>query len=747
MTEKIKLDKAQVEKAQEAEKKEKNKHRLTLTAEQKAELVERVCYLVEKDEGDRKDYITMRQKVRDMYDAKRAPKSDPWPNCANVSTQLVNMSVELLHSRLFPAAWNQDLIYWKPMEKNDVENIENVNKFMSWVIRDMNFSNTVDDSTHNTILDGTVVYKIRWVADWKWIQRKIVIEENPIKKMKRIVMRFLGGKKEFEVPQRKYKIIYEYKKFERCKVEILDLEDVGFPTNSVPSSLEEDLEYIWHRTYPSYLELKEMETMGYYENVDNVGTKIESVLKEGTKKSSVDAEGTKITQNKLNYNCEVIEFYDKYDYNNDGIREDIIITIEKKSKTFLEARSLLAVSRINERPFVIGQFIRRSNRMYGKGAGEIALPFEEEANAIHNQRLDAGTMSITPFGVYRAGSGFKPEDIVMQPNLWVPVDDVNDAKWINVQNNVMVSFQEERMLMELLEKILSVGSYQSGQESDINRSRSTARGTLAIIQQGEVRFAILGKRIQVPISRVLNKVLRQYQDKIPPGLAGRVLGEDGESLFPDGIAPEDLAGAFDCYLVLDSTGGSKQADRQVREAIYQNFAQNPFLMNNPAGFWQLSADTLKATGLYDDVEQLIGPKPQQNPLNKSVADENYLMMQGTPVEVSPTDNVIEHLIGHSSFRDSAEFAMMPPEYRELFDQHMEATKMQIKEQIMKMGQGGQQQQQQQQPPQMQPPPQMGAMNNANQAGANVGPPPVGGMAPNQPAPGAGIPGAEQTYSQ
>lgn len=731
-----KLDSKQVDQARQDEKKELNKYKLDLTPEQKQELVERVCYLVDKDTADRKEFIDTRYKVRKMYEGIREAKSDPWKNCANVSTQIVNMVVELLHSRLLPTAWNEDLVYWQPMENTDIPNVENVQKFMKWVVKEMRLASVIDDFVHNLILDGTSVLKIRWVPEWKWVQRKIPIPESVTAKLKRVVMMFVGGKKNYKVPEQRYKITYEYKKFEHCRAEIIDLEDVGFPTYSVPMTREEELEYIWHRNWLSLNELKEMEAFGHYENVDAIGAHLDSVLVEGTKKADLDAEKTKITQNKHNTLNEIIEFYDKYDYNDDGVREDIIVTIDKKSKTFLDARQLLGYSRINERPFVIGQLIRRPNRMFGKGMGEVVMPLEEEINAIHNQRLDAGTMSIIPFGVYRAGSGFKPENLEVEPGLWVPVDDINDAKWITVPNNVMISFQEERMLMELVEKLTSVGGYQSGQESDINRTRATARGTLAIIQQGEIRFTVLGKRCQLPLARALTKILRQYQDKIPPGLGARILGEDGETLFPNGIAPEDLAGGYDAYMVLDSTAGSKQQDRDMRSFIYQNFMMNPFLAQNPAGLWQLSADTLKATGLYEDPEQILGPKPTQQNYNNP-AEENTRMLQGEEVHTNPTDNVIEHLISHYTFRDSGAFATMPVEYRVNFDEHLKETKMQMAQSVQSMLQPGQQAQ-----------PQPGGIANAPgqggpQPGAPMGPAQLGGVeAPPQEA-GAGVPGAGQ----
>jgi hypothetical protein len=112
--EKVDLDKKQVKKAQEEEKKVHKQYSLDLTEAQQEELVERVVYLVEKDEADRKEYIDVRKKVRDMYEGKVTVKNDPWKGCANVKTQLVHMSCELLHSRLFPASYNEDLIYYKP---------------------------------------------------------------------------------------------------------------------------------------------------------------------------------------------------------------------------------------------------------------------------------------------------------------------------------------------------------------------------------------------------------------------------------------------------------------------------------------------------------------------------------------------------------------------------------------------------------------------------------------------------------
>jgi hypothetical protein len=110
-------------------------------------------------------------------------------------------------------------------------------------------------------------------------------------------------------------------------------------------------------------------------------------------------------------------------------------------------------------------------------------------------------------------------------------------------------------------------------------------------------------------------------------------------------------------------------------------------------------------------------------------------VQGQKVEPSPTDNVIEHLMGHFTFRDSVEFVSMPLEYRGNFDAHIEATKQQIKDQVMKMVQAN--------IPQPEgvgqlPPPQPGEMNG-NQAGTDMGNAEQPGLGTVTGAPGGGMP--------
>ena len=608
---------------------------------------------------------------------KRNPESDPFPNCANVKTMVLAMTVELLHAKLFPTVYNDELTYWIPQEKADIDTAENVSKFMKWALRSMKFVGIVDDAVKNLILEGTCVTKTRWEEEWKWIQRRMKKKEVIANKLKNIILNMMGRKIEKKVTEDDWDITYDYKKFENCVVDVLPLEDVGFPVHAVPGADETKLRHIWHRTHPFIGDLKDKADMGWFINVDKIDNFCTTEAATGTEKAKMDAEGVKDSTAAIaEAPLQLIEWYGRYNIPGKG-RIECIFWVEKRSKTFLGGMPLLNISRINKRPFTIGQLIKRTNRMYGKGIGDFIKELEKEMNSIHNQRLDAGTMSIVPMGVYRAASGLTPEEIQIRPGLWIPMDDVNDAKWLVMPNNVMVSFQEEKMIMEQVEKIASVGSYQSGQESGINRSRSTARGTLAIIQQGDQRFITLAKRIQVFLAKILTSILQQYQEKIPPGLEHRILGDDGDPIFPEGIAPEDIAGGYDVYQGLDATGGSKAMQQQVAATLYSGMIENPLVMRNPGGLWELTADAFRAAGKVD-IERYIGPKPKpQADLSKTVMEENMLMLQGHKVRISPLDNVIEHLTGHIAFRDSPDGNSMPPENLKLLEDHILETKQQL----------------------------------------------------------------------
>lgn len=585
---------------------------LPLSEEEKDKLVEKVLYDVEQDESARKDFIDKVSEIVDLYEGK-VMKEPIFEGAANVSTRIVTMVVEILHSILYPSVWNEDLHYWVPVEATDIPEADAVSKFMSWDSTHNKLKLLISDWVKALILEGTCVTKTRWDERWKWIQKKTVDLKSIVKSVKKVLRTLAGGKLEVEVDDSVYTVEYVPVKRELAATDVIPLEDVGFPPFCNPSMEEEDLDHIWHRTRPYIYEIKEKEDRGFYEPgvTDAVGKCLEDTIcnnLDGPAKHRMDAEGSRMVEvRKESTPCEVIEWYGKQEV--EGSWEEIVAWVEVKSRKFMAATYLRCLDKFEKRPFKISQLIRRGGRMYGISMGELVKEYQKILDEMQNQNLNAGKLSTMPPGFYRAASGYDPEKVVIQPGIMIPVDDINDVRWFQIPANTLPSHQEMRLIIEMVERIASIGSYQSGQESNIVRTRSTARGTMAIIQQGERRFYVLGMTLQAHLAQVMGDRLRYYQQYLNSETAERILGKDGQLLFPEGLSNDDLAGEYDLKMTLDATGGSKAQKTEISSMIYQNYMANPFTQQDPARLWEVSARPLKEIG-EPDVESIIGPKPE-----------------------------------------------------------------------------------------------------------------------------------------
>lgn len=553
------------------------------TPDQKKEVVDYVIKLVDDCEASRTDWKTIRRECEKLYEGIREPKSDPWQNCSNISVMAVPMHCNLMHSKLLPSVWNENLTYWQPVSADDIANVENVRKFMDWVVRrELKLAEPVDDIIHDFIISGTVALKVRKDIEYRYVRDKGQVG--------------------------KYKEIGHMK----VVVDNLPIEEVYLP---YLWKGEDDSEFIAHNSYMRLPEITALKERGAFvcsdTDIENIKAKITEETEDNVNSERAKAEGTReFNINLQSHPVRLIECYAKWFV--DGRLLESAFIVEYKSRTYMSGKPLTAINPIGRRPFVIGQFIRRTNRPYGIGLPEVMRGLAKELDAIHNQRIDAGSIAIAPFFFYRAASSIKPDKVQIGPGVGVPVDDIKDVLFAQFPSNFMTSFQEERIIIEYIEKLTTTSAYQMGRESDIVKSRATASGTLALISQGEQAYTILGLRAQRIISKMLTKILQTYQCFMPVGFADRILGDDaGKLLFPEGLDPEEIDGGYDCYMLLDSTAGNKAMERQVNTALVQMAPNLLLLAQSPRGY-EIAREWLISIGKID-IEKYLGPKPQQEP--------------------------------------------------------------------------------------------------------------------------------------
>ncbi len=599
--------------------------------ERKKKIVKYVGDCVEECKRQRMELIERKKQAIRNYEGIK-DSGGPWEGSSNISTMITTIAADMMHSKLFPMVWNPDLMHFVGREKHDNTVAENNKILMHWAVtKDMEDSqDKADEGVWRLVVEGGLQVKVQWEIYYAHITR--AVPENVDDR-----------------GQINYKVVYDQVKRERAKWCMKDLDRVYFPVNA-PNVRE--AEYIIEEsyfTYPMILELKEQGLLLPDFDTDLLKEKLSKLLDpEGIKETRNNALGvTEYVDRMESYPIKVYEAYVKYDINDDNIREECVFIIFPDLDVYGAGKPLHCVSKVGNRPWIIRPFLRRPGSMIGKGIPEVVFHLHNEMDAIHNQRIDAGNMVIAPFFFYRPASGFDPQKIRVRPAMGIPLDDPQRDVVFPQYNasRLSVSFQEEQLVMQLIQMLTNVTDPMLGKEL---ANRPTARGTLAIIAQGDQRFTPLAARVVKIFSDMITMTRRMYEENLDPSIANRVLGKDGKQVWVR-LSPEMIAGDYDCYMDIDLSNQNAALEKQVDQILYQTMVQDPFVNQNPAYAWELRALYMRSLG-KKDVEKIIGPKPDYQMSPGDIQDENMSMYQEQEVEVNENDDHLAHINSHAEFK-------------------------------------------------------------------------------------------------
>ena len=572
---------------------------LSLTSEEERAVVKRVLEDFHQDLSDREEWMRQRERLYKKYRGVTEPKDFPWPGCSNLHLPVTMTAVETIHPRLVNALFAvRPYAAVRPRESRDVERARRVEQFLDYALeQEMDVFLKVDDWIHNMLIDGVSVMKVAWRHE----RRKVVEVEHQI---------------DFDVVLGQDEVQYvptiEEVEVERDEVvydapwgEVIDLEDLILPAQA--SDLQEAA-HVMHRMWLSMDHLRRRAADGLYTNVDKLeeakegGAEPPSGSIDRLKRLKEELEGVSAAASGLQRQGkrEVLEAYYRYDVDGDGYEEECVFTVDRQAEVLLRADLLDKIFAHGQRPFVSMKFMPVPGRFYAIGVPELIEHLQDELNAIHNQRVDYGTLSNTPFGWYRAASGFKPEVHTIEPGKLFPVDAVGDVQLAAFPSSTAWGEREETALIGYLERLLGVSDFNVGRQIDRMNAPKTATATLAIIQEGNVRLDLAVKRVQHAFKAFLSQVLQLYQQYIPPGKVIRVLGPDGRNAFSP-VTREDIRGRFDFALLGTSASANKLLDRDTSVELFLALREDPLLdpAVNPEGAFELRRRLLRSYDLSD----------------------------------------------------------------------------------------------------------------------------------------------------
>ena len=597
--------------------------------------------------------------LKDMYYGRRQPKVVPWKNCSNRSMKIAMAIIEMLHARMFPAVWNEDLIRWKPGEKTDKDKVERINKLMDWWVKVKTHMQEFFDKWCKFALGfGDVLTEASWEINYKDVGEFI---ETPIVDEFGVQLYEKNGNPSIS-KEKKLKIE------ENTKVEIIPKENVYFQEGQTDIQKEP----VIIKCHWLFADLEAMEVQGQAVNVTEPLFEKSSYLKDKVQgyineiyamNNSENLEIIKEVKLRATF-IDVLKCYRKIDIDRDGIAEDVRILIDPLRRIYLGGVAIKDISKKTVRPLdftKVNFYLEDPDALEGYGFLEMVMPLAEEIDAIFNQITDANTLSVLRPGFYDPVGNLQPQNITLAPNKLIPLSDPQrNVYFPNIEIPIERLLVAMRGVLEFIERLTGASSYVMGKESEIVGGSGTATRTQAIVGAAEQRFSIPAQRLRAGAARILTLILDQLQKNIPPGLETRILGEDDEPVFNAGeLTSQGIDAEMDAYLLEDVAMGSQTVVRQLAQFIYTTMMANMIIAQDPVKVYKETALLLKAFG-QDPLEHLgqePDPKDTDNP-----QDENTLMVEGSfgSVRALLTENHIEHIFIHQQLSQSPTLAVLTP---------------------------------------------------------------------------------------
>lgn len=169
------------------------------------------------------------------------------------------------------------------------------------------------------------------------------------------------------------------------------------------------------------------------------------------------------------------------------------------------------------RPHVKIPYLVQAHELRAQGVGEQSLPFQEEVSTSHNQVIDAGTAANAAIIISAPNANFGNRPEVYPGKRIITDDPKNDIVVEHLGSDSSVLGMMEERGIKYNEVRTGVSAYHLGQESPTVGSQATATGTVALIGEGNLRFAVSIDDMRNAICNILYLTIQLEQQMRPEG--------------------------------------------------------------------------------------------------------------------------------------------------------------------------------------------------------------------------------------
>lgn len=440
-------------------------------------------------------------------DPKVSPKDQPWASCSDIGIPIEAFTIEGLLPRFLKVCYGAKPIVWvKGESEDDLEQAPTVQDALNFQLtKKMKIYRRMKNVFKNVVMAGDAFAKCIWEKEDKLknriayyiadantnepildeqgkpteVEKDVQIEPiNPLTGVAQIVIK---------------KIISEQVKvYDGPRVYSRNIRQIVIPKDANTAEIDE-LDWLCDQ---------------YERTIDWLKRKIGDPEEGGFDERAVqDLEqdvlarpSTTIYGQSHNFRKVLIsEWHGKYDVNDDGLDEEVVVFIGSVDLTGTNAIDAVKNSKLlswmispyPSRPFFHYQIIPMDNSFYGKGVPEFLIGIRNLVDAVFNQMVDRGSISNNPPVI--VPPDHDPDENPYGPGVQWPSDNPGAYRALELPKSEQLEFSKMEFLLALVQKLFGVTDFTPPPAMGQQR---TATGIMTIVSEGNIKFDDMIRALQ-----------------------------------------------------------------------------------------------------------------------------------------------------------------------------------------------------------------------------------------------------------
>ena len=536
----------------------------------KSEIVPMVQECIDSDEK----YVERVQKWLRMYDGKRKPKSYPYAAASNVAIPFIRWLVDTTNVRIMDVLFSQKKLWVARAQKEGYRDFaDKLEDSLDWWQRDVaNLKSVLANVFMESLKTGDSTLKMDYVRKMRTVTRYADAKEAKSKK----TFKDKEGNKLVKDIQTVY---------EGPKPRSVSCDDMVISPDAVTI---EDAYIVGNRFFLRPSQFRMRVKAGQYPLSDD---ELSSVLGDEKAKGKDELTETKKERMELadkevsDFSITGVELYEiwtKFDVDDDGEEDDIVLVVHMPSHTICKA--YYNPYHYGFRPYLDCVLNPVEHQRRGDGYCKILESLQMEIDQIHNQRRDRLDWLNAPPFLRRIGAVHGTWN--MYPGAVVDVDDINNSvREVNITSAYPGTEREEDRLIQYGQNAAGVSPQVMGMQT---AERPVARDTMALIQENNKKFKFLidnGRDFMTKLVKMVVEMFAQYQ----PTYVYKT-EKDGEMVTETVQFPTDIVlDAVDISVSASSEVMNTEVKRAIDMELYH---LNSDYMTKLAGMAQLIADPM-----------------------------------------------------------------------------------------------------------------------------------------------------------